>query len=444
MLILFYLLISILILIVSSTKFKLHPFFALIISSIVFGFLAGIPTAELIITINKGFGDTLGSIGLIIILGSVIGKFLEKTGGAIVLADNILKLTNNKAISLTMALVGYVVSIPVFADSGFIILSSLKKSLAAKAKISVLGPTIALSVGLLASHSMLPPTPGPVAATGIIGANLGLVILFGMPISLFGVLCAWFFVEKMNKKVYISPGEIEKDSKIISDEVKPSLLKAVLPILIPIALIVLKTIAVLPSFPFGKSLFYDVATLLGEPFSALLIGLFFALLLPSNFKFDYWSSKGWVGQAIYDAAIVLLITGAGGAFGKVLQSSPISEIITEKFLIEENGIWLPFLIAAALKSAQGSSTVAIITTASLIAPLTPALGLNSEFGLALTVSAIGAGSVVVSHANDSFFWVVVQMSGLNISEGYKYQSTGTGILGASAMLLIFILSLFLI
>ena len=154
-------------------------------------------------------------------------------------------------------------------------------------------------------------------------------------------------------------------------------------------------------------------------------------------------TSGWIGEALQQAAIIILITGAGGAFGKVLQASGVGEVLENMVGGAKIGIWLPFLVAAALKTAQGSSTVALITTASIMAPLLPSLGLDDEMSRALAVVAIGAGSAVVSHANDSFFWVVTQMSGMNVRQGYLLQSLGSGITGLSAMILLFILSLFL-
>lgn len=434
---------SITFIVLATTRFKIHPFLALLIASLLYGIFAGITPIEVVKIINKGFGDTLGQIGLIILLGSMIGKFLEKTGGAFLIAEKLLKLTGQKMVSLSMSFAGYLVSIPVFADSGFIILSSLKKTLANKAGISVIAPTIALSSGLMASHAMLPPTPGPVAAAGILNADIGLIILLGLPVSLFGALCAWQFAERFAKNKKLSNTSIKESleenvNEPVSENV--GLGWAVLPIFVPIVLIVLKSIAQLPDAPFGDSLFKEIALFVGEPFIALSIGFLFALKLPKNFKVEMWSTKGWLGEALLEAAIILLITGAGGAFGKVLQQSPLTEIISGNLVFDNWGIWLPFIIAAALKSAQGSSTVAIITTASLVAPLLPALGLDASFGLALTVLAIGAGSVVVSHANDSFFWVVTQLSGMNITEGYKYHSTGSAILGCTAMLMVFIIS----
>ena len=441
------LILSVVFIVLATTRLSLHPFLALLLAAMFYGIAAGINPIEVIKIVNTGFGNTMGQIGIIILFGSIIGKFLEKTGSAFLLAEKILKYTGKKMISLTLGLAGYLVSIPVFADSGYIILSSLKNSLAAKSKLNIVAPTIALSMGLMASHVMLPPTPGPVAAAGILNADIGLVILLGLPISLFGFLCTWQFIERFSPKTPFEDNIITEEKETVSSKEalkNRNLINVILPIVVPIALIVLKSVAQLPSSPLGNGFIKEFALFIGEPTVALLIGMLLAFRLPKKFNLTMWSSKGWLGEALLEASIILLITGAGGAFGKVLQSTALTEVITQQFVFESAGIWLPFIIAAAIKSAQGSSTVAIITTSSLVAPMMVTLGLGSPIGLALCVLAIGAGAVVISHANDSFFWVVTQLSGMNIKEGYRYQSGGSAMLGLSSMLLIFILSLILL
>lgn len=430
--------------ILATTRFRLHPFLALLIASFLFGLVSGMPPEEIITAINNGFGGTIGSIGIIIIAGIIIGTFLERSGGAYALANAVLSLVGPKRVHSAMALIGYIVSIPVFADSGFIILSPLNKALSKKAGLSLAGTAIALSLGLIATHTMVPPTPGPIAAAGIIQADLGKVILLGAFTSAFALLFAIYFAKKAGKWMYIDPAP-RVDEKQIEQIVAgaPSATRAFLPILAPIVLIVLRSFAEYPTHPFGEGSFKAFVSFIGNPVAALFIGMGIALFLPRRLDKEMLSTSGWAGEALKDAAIIILITGAGGAFGKVLQNSDISSVIENAGIKAGLGIWLPFLIAAALKTAQGSSTVAIITTASIVAPLLPSMGLDTDTSRALAVIAIGAGSAVVSHANDSFFWVVTQMSGMNVSQGYKLQSLGSGIVGFSAMAFVFILSWFL-
>jgi GntP family gluconate:H+ symporter len=203
---------------------------------------------------------------------------------------------------------------------------------------------------------------------------------------------------------------------------------------------VLGSIAKLPSRPFGDGAWLGLIGFLGEPAVALLAGVALALALPRSFDRRRLGSGGWIGEAVVSSASILVITGAGGAFGKVLQSSGVAEGIGEALSTAGLGIWLPFLVAAAIKTAQGSSTVAIITTAGLMAPLLEPLGLGADTARALCVVAIGAGSMVVSHANDSYFWVVTQLSNMDVSQGYRLQTLGTLVEGSAAAVAVWLLS----
>lgn len=443
-----WLVVAIIFIVVTTAKFKLHPFLALIIAAFGYGFLSDMKPMDIVKSINAGFGGTIGYIGIVIIAGTVIGVFLEKSGGAKSIAESALKLTGEKNVPLAMAIVGWIVSMPVFCDSGFVILSPLNRALSKKAKITLATGAIALSLGLYATHTMVPPTPGPVAAAGILEADLGLVILWGIVVSLVALVGGWLFAITVASKVYIDPsidivdGEVHKEEEIKNP---PSAFKSVVPILLPIVLILLQSIAKYPTNPFGEGAFAEWIIFFGQPVVALLIGLGFAFTLPEKLNRDMLGSSGWVGQAILAAASIIIITGSGGAFGKVLQNSGIADAV--KSLFGDNsglGVLLPFIIAAAIKTAQGSSTVAIITTAGIIAPLLVTLGLDSETARALVVVAIGAGAMVVSQANDSFFWVVTQFSGMNVKQGYKLQTLGTLVEGCTAAVAVYILSLLLI
>ncbi len=433
------LVVAVLLIVIFTTKLKIHPFIALFVIAIAYGLAVGMAYTEVISAINEGFGTTLGKIGLIIVLGVIIGAFLENTGGAMAIAESVLKIIGHKRIPTAMGIIGYIVSIPVFADSGFLLLHPLNKGLSKKAKLSIAGSATALGVGLLASHTMVPPTPGPIAAAGILGANLGLVIAFGFPISIIALSGALLFANKYAAKTYIDPELNTKTAELPKDNGQaPSAMKSSIPILVPIALIVLKSIVNTDGQNRGAII--ELIGFLGEPVMALLIGVFLCLLLPKKLAYKMWSSSGWVGKAIKDAASILLITGAGGIFGRILQNSGIAEVLGETLTTYDMGIFLPFLLAAALKSAQGSSTVALITAASILTPMMPSLGFDTGIEKALVVVAIGAGSAVVSHANDSFFWVVTQMSGMNVKTAYRLFSVGTFVLGTTAAIAVFFAS----
>ena len=436
---------SIVLLIVLTTRYNVHAFFSLIAVAILFGLLAGMPLTEVVTSIEEGFGGTIGKIGIVIIAGTVIGTFLEKSGGAYAMAETILKLIGKKSISLTMAVVGYIVSIPVWADSGFVILLPLTRALSKRAKISLATTALSLSLGLIASHTMMPPTPGPIAAAGILDADLGTVILIGFPISFMVALVGWIFATKFAVRVHIDPDSDQSDEQISAlAKEAGSPLKAFAPILVPIFLIVLKSIADYPTHPFGAGSLANFFSFIGSPLIALLIGVLLALTLPKKFDTKMLSASGWVGKGLITAAIIILITGAGGAFGKVLQNSGIADIIGSKLSNLNIGIWLPFLIAAAIRAAQGSATVAIITTASILAPMTAALGLDSAMAKALMVLAIGAGSFVAAQANDSFFWIFTQMIKIDVRTGYKLMTLGSTVCGFSGAVIIWVVSIFVL
>lgn len=425
--------------VVSTTKFKLHPFLALIFAAIGFGLLSGMPFAEIVSSVNSGFGDIVGHIGLVIVIGCIIGTFLEESGGAYVMAQGIVRLAGKKRVPLAMLIVGSFISIPVYADSGFVILSPLNKAITKKSGISLACTAIALSLGLTITHCLVPPTPGPVAATAILGADLGLVILIGLIVSMFVAAESYFFVTLYASRTYIDPdpdGEITVEEDDAKD--KPSALRSFLPVVVPLVLIVFKSISDFPGAPFGEGVAASVLRFIGEPVIALIIGMILSFFLPKKFDRELLSTTGWVGKSLTSAAVIIMITAAGGSFGMILRNSGIADILGESLAGANVGIWLPFIIAAALKSAQGSSTVAIVTTASLIAPMMEALGFVSPVGKALAVMSLCSGAMVMSHVNDSFFWVVTQLSGMNVKTGCKLHGLGTLLGGLTAMLVVWI------
>ena len=439
------LLLAITFIVVTTTIFKWHPFLSLLIAAIGYGAFSGTMSLdEVVKAVNTGFGSTVGYIGIVILAGSIIGNFLEKSGGAYALAESTLKMVGKKNVPLAMSIIGYVISIPVFCDSGFIIISPLAKALTRQVKISFAVGAIALSLGLIITHSLIPPTPGPVGAAGILKADLGLVIILGLPVSIAALIAGWLFSVKIVPKVKY---EFDHEAEITKDDFlsKPSITKSLLPIFTPIILIILRSIALLPSSPLGAEGFSKFIGFIGQPVIALLIGVFLAFLLPKKLTREMISPAGWVGEAVLAAATIIIITGCGGAFGQVLQSSGIGDFIKENLSGAKSlGIFLPILIAASFKTAQGSGTVAIITGASLMAPLVTPLGMDTPMAKALVVVALGAGSLMASHVNDSYFWVVTQLSKMNVNQGYKLQTLGTFTIGVIASLATWLLSIFIL
>jgi GntP family gluconate:H+ symporter len=433
-----YLLLSVIIIIVLTVRLNVHAFFALVIAAIVYALCVGMPLEAIVNSITDGFGSTLGKIGLIIIFGVVIGTFLENTGGAYVLAETILNIVGSRHVTTAMGIVGYFISIPVFADSGFMLMAPIAKSLSKKTLISITGPGIALMLGLSATHTLVPPTPGPVAAAGILDADIGIVMMIGLVVSAVALIPAIIFASRYASRTYIDPNP-EVDVATIAQRYKeaPGVLRSSIPILVPIIFIVLKSV-IGSSKPELSHATIRLIEFLGEPSIALLLGVLLCLILPKKLDKQILSASGWIGSAFKNAASILLITGAGGIFGKMLQNSGIAAEVGDTLVNLNIGIFLPFILAAAIKSAQGSSTVALITTASMIAPMMVSLGFTTELQKAMVVISIGSGSMVVSHANDSGFWVLTQLTGMSVGQGYRLQTVGTLVLGTSACMAVYL------
>lgn len=445
----------------STARLKLHPFLALLLTAYGVGLAARLPAADVVKAIAEGFGGLMTSIGLVIVAGTIIGVFLERSGAAVVMADTILRWVGEKRPALAMNIIGYIVSIPVFCDSGFVILSSLNKALARRSGVSLVALAVALSTGLYATHVMVPPTPGPLAAAGNLGVtNLGLVILVGLiasiPVAVAGYLWAMRFARAATAgaggaaaagAAEAGAGAQPEDPRLAWEQMKaqygklPSPVAAFAPLVVPILLIALSSVANFPSQPFGSGAVKSFLNFVGAPITALLIGIGLCLLLVE--KIDQKVLSDWIGAALKDASVILIVTGAGGSLGRVLSVTNIGQYLGETLAQYNLGIFLPFVIAAAIKTAQGSSTVSLVTTSALLAPMLGSLGFDSEMGKALMAMAIAAGSMVVSHANDSYFWVVSQFSDMDVTTAYRAQTMGTLIQGIVGILWVAVLAMVL-
>ncbi|AMT96595.1 MULTISPECIES: GntP family permease [Psychrobacter] len=448
--IVFWLVLTILFIIFATAKLKWHPFLVLILSAFLVALFYQVPLNTVAKTISDGFGGILGYIGLVIVFGTIIGLILEKTGAAIVMAEFVIKVLGPRFPTLTMSIVGAVVSVPVFCDSGYIILNSLKESLAERLKVSSVAMSIALATGLYATHTFVPPTPGPIAAAGNLGleSNLGLVIMVGVVVTAVAVLAGWWWSNRFlnatpdNIDAADAPAAVMPDGMKTRDDYSqlPSATMAFLPIIVPILLICLSSVANLPSAPFGSGMLTDILIFIGNPLTALLIGLFLSFLLINTDQKTQQISDS-ISQGLVVAAPILLITGAGGAFGAMLKVTPIGDYLGTTLSALGLGVFMPFIVSAALKTAQGSTTVALVTTSAMVAPLLDQIGLDSELGRVFCVMAIGAGAMTVSHANDSFFWIVSQFSRMSVAQAYKAHSMATGIQGVTSIIFIWLLTL---
>ena len=437
---------GILLIVLLTAKYRVHAFFALLISCFVVGLGVQLPVAEIITAIKDGFGNIMKSIGLIIVFGTTLGVILEHTGSTRVMADYILKKTGELRAPLAMNLTGLLVGLPIFCDSGYVVLSGLNKSIARRTGIPMSVMAVSLATGLYSIHCLIPPHPGAAAAAGMMGVDFGRLILMGSVIAIPASLCGYAWANYAGKKNPVILKEDAADD--LPELILPSVLKAFLPVLIPVILIAFRSFLSIESSGSGwRSLFFT----LGDPVVALVIGILLAFAAkPSLKKTEPFAGKStWrkaeLSSLLQDSAEkaggILVIIGAGGAFGAVLAATHLGEQMSASMPLGRLGIFFPFLLTFVLKAAQGSSTVAIITAASIIHPLLPALGLNTANGQLLCVLSMGAGSMMISHANDAYFWVVAKFSGLDTRTMLRVYTVGSVIMGLVSLLMVFILKL---
>ena len=450
---------AIVIMIVLISKFKIHPFISIMLVSLVLGILAGIPLVDktledgtkvsgLASVIGAGFSGTFSSIGIVIILGALIGSILEVTGAALKLADLVIKLVGQNNPVLAIELMGWVVSIPVFCDSGFVILNPIRKALVKRTKESSVAMTVGLASGLYISHVFIPPTPGPIAAASTlgIGDNLLLVMGLGVLCSVFPLAAGFFYAKFIGKRVKaddeMNQEEVVKTyEELVAEYGKlPGGFNSLAPIIVPIILMALSSIVTMAKLNGG---FIDLIKFLGTPIIALAVGTVCAViqLKLAGKMGDFYNI---CNETLKTVGPILFVTAAGGVLGKVISSSDMVNYISEHAtVLSAMGILFPFLLSAILKSAQGSSTVALTTTAGIVAPLLPVLGFTTPAQVTLVCMAIGAGAMTVSHANDSYFWVVTNFGSMSPERGYKTQTMNTLIMGVAAIIEIAILTLFI-
>jgi len=430
--------ISITCIILLTSKWKLNAFISLFLVSL-FLAIAVLPGKDVVTIMKNGFGNTMASTGFLIILGAIIAIVLDKTGAAITLARYILSKTGEKNGAAALGITGFIAGMTIFCDSGFIILSGLAKSFSAKTKTAM--PFIAgvLACSLYAVHNLIPTHPGSLAAAGILNANVGNLVIAGILFAIPGFVVSYFWVKRMTKNEnYPAAPEHEIPLREVEKNYPP-VFWSFMPIVIPLLLIATGSLLnILQSGP-GNVLF-RIFEFTGQPVIALLIGVAFALLLLHNKKMKTINEV--FETAIEKAGPILIITAAGGMFGMIIKETGVGTSAGMALSKTGLGLLIPFGIAVILKTAQGSSTVAIITAASIVAPMMPSLGLASETGKLFTMLAMGAGSMMVSHANDSYFWVVTKFSDIHANITLRVFSTATAVMGVTVFVCVWIASLF--
>lgn len=424
--------IGIAVLIFLVLKTKVQAFLALIICTIIVGVVGGMPLANITIevdgvektfgilnSITSGFGGTLGSIGIIIGFGVMMGQIFEVTGAAKRMAYTFLRLFGKKREEEALALTGFLVSIPIFCDSGFVVLAPIAKAISKATKKSFIGLGVALAAGLVITHSLVPPTPGPLGVCGIFGIDVGsfilLTIVLALPMTIACIAYARLFLSKKYYRIPNDEGEIveapyqEPDYEgafAMDMHGVPGALESFLPLLVPIILILINTIASALGKTTGAM---EILIFLGQPIVAVGLGLLVAIFTLGR-KLDRHTCLSEMEKGMMSAGIIMLVTGGGGALGQIIKDSGLGNFMAEGLAQTAIPIIiLPLLISTAMRFIQGSGTVAMTTAASISAPIIIASGASPLLGAV----ACCVGSLFFGYFNDSYFWVVNRTLGVS-------------------------------
>jgi gluconate:H+ symporter, GntP family len=438
----FLLISAILAIILLSAKWKFNTFFVLLVVATIVGFAAGMDGDFIIKSLKTGFGSTLEKIGLLIIFGTTLGVLLEKTNATVSLAHYILSKTGENRAPIAVLLMGFLIGLPIFCDSGFVVLIGLVMSLVARMPRFHVALVVILATSLISVHCLVPPHPGITAAAGILKVDIGKAILLGSILAIPPAIAGYFWAKYINRKLNLT---YDFSLKTIDNQIDthnlPAPLLSFLPIIIPIFLISLKSIVLLKSEMLAPAVL-KALSFIGEPMIALFIGILTTLPLINNMPRP---QLNWLFDAAIDkSGSILAVTAAGGAFGEIIKGLDLGKTYGDMFAASGLGLFIPFALAAVFKMAQGSSTVAVISTAGIIAPLLPSLGFSTEGGQLLALMAAGAGSLVFSHTNDSYFWVISKFSNLDVNTTLKAHSSATAIMGFVALISVYIASFFIL
>ena len=430
-------------------KFKLSAFISLLITSIFVGILAGMPLSKISSSIQEGMGGTLGFVATVVGLGAIFGQMLESSGGAKALAHYLLKKFGTNKATWALMLTGFIVGIPIFLDVGFIILIPIVYALTRDTKRSILYYAIPLLAGLAVTHTMVPPTPGPMAVAEILGVDMGWVVLFGLIIGLpTAIIAGPLFGRFIAKKIYVqAPAElldINSDSSNSTQKL-PSFGIVAIIISTPLLLILISTFinVGVDKGVLTKSLFTDILAFIGHPFTALIIATLMSILLCIRKKMSGQTILDLSTKALGPAGIIILVTGAGGVLKQILVDSGIGKILAES--IAESSIpliVLAWLLSALVRITQGSATVAMITAAGIMAPILPVFNLDQP-NIALIVIAIAAGATILSHVNDSGFWIVSKYLGMNEKQTLQSWTVMETIIATSGLVFTLLANIFI-
>ncbi len=429
-------------------KFKLNAFIALLITSIVVGIMAGMPLQNISASIQEGMASTLGFVATVVGLGAIFGQMLESSGGAKSLAHFLLKKFGVDKAPWALSLTGFIVGIPIFLDVGFIVLIPIVYALTRDTKRSILFYAIPLLAGLAVTHTMVPPTPGPMAVGEILGVDLGWVVMMGLLVGLPTTMVAGpLFGRFISKKIYVpAPPEIHENLTEAPDpsQKPPSFWLIAGIILTPLMLIIISTFIKLGGDKkwLADSAFTNIVIFVGHPFTALIIATLLSILVCVRRKMSGQIILDLSTKALGPAGIIILVTGAGGVLKQILVDSGIGKILAESLADSSIPVLvLAWLLAALVRVTQGSATVAMITAAGIISPLLSSFNYDQP-NTALIVIAIAAGATILSHVNDSGFWIVSKYLGMNEKQTLQTWTVMETIIAVSGLIFTLILSLF--
>ncbi len=448
---------GVILLLVLITVFRIHAFVALLATSMVIAILGGVPLTEVARQIQDGMAGTLGYIAVVVGLGAMFGEMLQRSGGASAIAYRMLERSGEKRAPAALGVTGLIVAIPVFFDVAFILLVPLVYNLTIRTGRPILYFAIPLLAGLAVAHSFVPPTPGPVMVAGLLGADLGWVILFGAAAGIpsmivGGILFGRYIGRKVDRGVgedLMRPEVADEDRKAVSFGTAVAL------VALPLALILLGTLAATlqngpPSgdvTPAGArhwpGVVLDAMRFVGHPFTALILTVFASFYwLGSRCGYSRVEVQQFATKSLEPVGLIILVTGAGGVFGKVLIAAGVGDAVAES--VASAGapvLLLAFLIAAVVRVTQGSATVAMVTAAGLLSPLVSSAD-PSPASLALMTISIACGATILSHFNDSGFWLVSRYLGLTEKETLRSWTVMETIVGLTGLASVLVLSLF--
>ena len=462
----FVMIVSLICIVLLITWLKVNPVYAMLVGAIGAGIAFGIPLVNervydaagqfvglqhgVIQTVIQGFGATIGNIGIVILLGCTIGVILEHTGGALVLANSMLRMVGPRNASLAMMLSGYLVSIPVFSDTAIVIMAPVARTVSARSGVPLIATLGALNAGIMGTHTIVPPTPGPLAAAGTLGVDLGQMIALGMFVALAYGIVAWIWCSTYCAKKFpraevmegIEPlpkGKLSAEDLVIKTDKKlPSVFMSYASLLVPIFLICLNSFGTVGANPLIPANLHPLSGFIGHPIVALGIGVLVAFGLDTSILSKEQIAK-WFNKSVDTSAFIILATGTAGSYGFILRVSGVGEFMGQAIAATAlPAVFIPFFVTLLLVLSNGSATVSLITGSAIMFPLLPYLGLSPV----IVALALTAGASFFYHVNASHYWVVVKSANLSMKEGFFNVSGGTAIGSIGAMAAVFVLSLF--